>query len=234
VRSKRVIFWDFDRTLAYRPRGWSGTMLDILLEVEPNSRLTRDHFAPFTNEGFPWDTPEIPHPELVTADLWWQRIEVLIARGYLGVGLDQETAHLLARRFRARYLDLAGWIVYDDVHSTLTKLVDLGWRHIIVSNHIPELPELVDALGLGSLIEAVITSARVAYEKPNKEIFRIAQTLAGTPEVCWMVGDNPVADVLGAESAGIKGILVRSSHHKVARSCIDLNGVVDIVEREAR
>lgn len=225
----KVIFWDFDGTLARRPRGWSGTIFDILREFDPSTRLTRMDFVPLVNKGFPWHTPDVPHPELSTDDLWWQRIEGIIARAYVELGIDEEISHMLSRRFRSKYLDLAGWVVYDDVRPTLIALAERGWRHIILSNHVPELPWLVEALGLGSCVEHVITSARTAFEKPREEMFRIALAVAGMPESCWMVGDNPDADVLGAEKAGIKGILVRRSDPRVARTSEDLRGVMEIV-----
>lgn len=36
-------------------------------------------------------------------------------------------------------------------------------------------------------------------------------------EEVWMVGDNPIADVVGAEALGIQEILVRSNHPGVKR-----------------
>ncbi|HBR01450.1 MAG TPA: HAD family hydrolase, partial [Ruminiclostridium sp.] len=84
-----------------------------------------------------------------------------------------------------------------------------GYRNIILSNHIPELPEIAESLGLMELVEICITSAKVGFEKPNPQIFRYALELTGHPEELWMVGDNIVADVGGAEAVGMKAILVR-------------------------
>lgn len=56
-----------------------------------------------------------------------------------------------------------------------------------------------------------MTSARTGYEKPNPKMFAAALALAGTPERVWMVGDNPTADIAGAQAAGIPSILVRNA-----------------------
>jgi ribonucleotide monophosphatase NagD (HAD superfamily) len=48
-----------------------------------------------------------------------------------------------------------------------------------------------------------------------------------------MVGDNPVADVAGAESAGIPAILVRGSVGRAARRAADLGAVVPIVSADS-
>ena len=96
----------------------------------------------------------------------------------------------MAAEVRDRYIDPAGYVVYDDSVPTLRELGRRGWRHFILSNHVPELPDIVAALGLRPFVEEVITSARVDYEKPNPAIFRLALDMAGDPAEAWMVGDN--------------------------------------------
>lgn len=53
------------------------------------------------------------------------------------VGYDRVSE--LAREVRGTYLDATAWVVYDDVVPTLTRLSGLGWRHVVLSNHVPEL-----------------------------------------------------------------------------------------------
>ncbi|MGH9197011.1 MAG: HAD-IA family hydrolase, partial [Acidimicrobiia bacterium] len=60
------------------------------------------------------------------------------------------------------------------------------------------------------LVESVFTSARIGYEKPHPEAFRTVLSHITDADNIWMVGDNPVADVAGAEKVGIPGILVRT------------------------
>ncbi len=45
-----------------------------------------------------------------------------------------------------------------------------------------------------------------------------------------MVGDNPDADVLGAEAVGIPAILVRREDDRVARQVSDLFSVIKLIE----
>ena len=79
---------------------------------------------------------------------------------------------------------------------------------MILSNHVPELPSIVDGVGLGPLIDRVFSSAVTGYEKPHPESHRVA--LGGDPPgECFMVGDNIDSDVLGAEEVGLRAILVR-------------------------
>ncbi len=100
---------------------------------------------------------------------------------------------------------------------------------MILSNHVPELPAMANALGLDSLIDEVHTSAAMGYEKPNRKSFEIALESCGRPDQVWMVGDNPVADVAGAEAVGISAILVRSEASGVPRQAQDLHQAASII-----
>jgi putative hydrolase of the HAD superfamily len=99
---------------------------------------------------------------------------------------------------------------------------------VILSNHVPELEAIISGLGIRDRFAAVITSALIGYEKPHPEAFRIALAKAGHPETVWMVGDNPRADVAGAEAAGIPAILVRHEG-KARHRAADCFGVIDTV-----
>jgi len=207
-----AILWDFDGTLARRDGMWAGCLVEVLDEQEPGHGLQREDFRPALRNGFPWHRPDVPHPELDTADAWWAPIEVLLANAYTGAGYDGERARALARLARARYPDPAhSWHLFDDTLPVLEELRAAGFRHVVLSNHVPELDALVAALGLGGLVDAVVNSALTGYEKPHPEAFAAGRRAAGNPDALWMVGDNPVADVEGAEAAGIPAILVRSA-----------------------
>jgi putative hydrolase of the HAD superfamily len=63
----------------------------------------------------------------------------------------------------------------------------------------------IDALGLRDLVDAVLISDVEGIRKPEKGIFlRAAQRLKVDAAQCLFVGDNPVADILGAHHAGMK------------------------------
>ena len=42
----------------------------------------------------------------------------------------------------------------------------------------------------------------VGANKPDARIFRAAEKTAKFPSLIWLVGDNPIADVQGANNAG--------------------------------
>jgi putative hydrolase of the HAD superfamily len=217
--SGRVILWDFDQTLgirpsteSLRPSGLRGCLLEILDLHEPGHSIGADELEPYVRAGFPWNRPEVAHPELSDAAAWWERVEPLFARVYEGVGIAPERARTLGRLARERYVDPQHWQLFDDTLPVLTDLRDRGWRHLIISNHIPELTQIVSHLGLRELVDDIINSAEIGYEKPHPQAFAHARRLAGNPPEIWMIGDDPLTDVAGAHAAGIPAIHVQRDH----------------------
>lgn len=215
-----VMLWDFDRTLAYREEGWSATTAAVARQA--GYPLETEDVRPHLVGAFPWERPEKDHRSLCAPDTWWARMTARIAGAYRGCGLPDELVEELAGRFRAAYLDLTRWHVYPDTVPALRALSKAGWTHVVCSNHVPELPELIKGLGLAPLLERVISSALVGWEKPNPAIYHAALEGLAPPEEAWMAGDNYTADVAGPERLGIQAILVRSEHPAAARQCPDL------------
>ena len=203
----RAVLWDFDGTLANRTRGlWSATLLSALDAVCPGHGVPIEALRPGMRDRFPWSTPDVGHAH-ADADAWWAAFAPVLSGACVGAGVAPDVAERAAAAFRSLYLDPAYWEVYDDVAPALALLE--GWRHVVVSNHVPELPDLVAALGLP--FDRVVTSGAVGWEKPNPRIFEAALSVAGVAAgEAWMVGDNPVADVAGAAAVGIRGVLVRT------------------------
>jgi putative hydrolase of the HAD superfamily len=95
----------------------------------------------------------------------------------------------------------------------------------------PELPGIFNHLGLSPHLAALFNSAQTGYEKPHPEAFRQVLAWVSRPEAIWMIGDNYLADVLGAEVQGISGILVRKTDPRAQYCCADLTGVSSIVSQ---
>ena len=197
------MLWDFDGTLAFRDGMWRGCLVEALAEVAPGHGVARADLAPGLHDGFPWHRPETGHPALNTPDAWWDALHQLFVKAYVGAGVDAEPAGV-----RAHYTDATRWTVFPDTTAALAELTAAGWRHVVVSNHVPELDGLLRDLGLAGHFATVVNSSQIGWEKPNRRIFETALDLAGRPERVWMVGDNPVADIAGAQALGIPGILV--------------------------
>ena len=111
----------------------------------------------------------------------------------------------------------------------LKQLQDVGWTHVILSNHVPELPDIVTTLGLSPYITRIFTSALLGYEKPHPQAFRYVLDELHNPAVVWMIGDNPEADIAGAEASGIPAILVRGIDRSARRSCPGLAALAPLL-----
>lgn len=227
------LIWDFDNTLAHRPGLWSQCLADVANAALPGAGLTRDALVPHLTSGFPWHRPGQGHPELGDADTWWRALLPVLASALVHSGqVRPEEARGIAARARADYTDPARWVVFPDTVPSLTALTALGWRHLILSNHVPELPQLVAALGLGHHFERILTSAALGWEKPHPAAFKAARDSCDTFGNCpaskrvVMIGDSFVADYEGARAAGIEAILVRTTHPACERALPDLEAVV--------
>jgi len=210
--SVTVVFWDFDGTLAYRKGGmWSAALADALREVCPESRLRREDLSPLLRTGFPWHEPDTPHLDLCEPDAWWRRVSGLLSGVLIEAGIRDADAAACAKIVRWTYTSPSAWALFDDSAPALEAVRESGARNIVLSNHVPELESLADALGVSPLLDGVLTSALTGYEKPHRRAFEIALEFAGRPARAYMVGDNPRADVAGAESVGITGLLIDRS-----------------------
>ena len=226
----KAIIWDFDGTLGYREGGMFGAaLLEAVEGIAPDWNGEGEGLRPYLQSGFPWHTPEKPHTHIRTAAEWWEMLYPVFERALEGVGLDHARARIIATAVRAIYTDPVRWRLFPDVTPALAELSTQGWRHYILSNHVPELPRIAEYLGLMSWVMCVHTSARIGYEKPHPKAFEhVLGALRSGAEV-WMIGDSMQADVLGAEALGIKAILVRKPDPRAARYCQDLAGIVRIV-----
>ena len=93
--------------------------------------------------------------------------------------------------------------------GVLAALRERGLRLAVVSNFDARLGPLLADLGLAPLVDAVVHSSRAGSAKPDPGIFRDALArLDVAPGDALHVGDEPVEDVSGARSAGMRAVLI--------------------------
>jgi putative hydrolase of the HAD superfamily len=226
----RVLVWDFDGTLATRPGHWTGALCEVVTRAYPALGVTPEQLRPHLQRGFPWHAPDVLR-DPCSHDEWWAQLRPLFADALrAGAGLDGADAWRLAGALRAHYLDPGAWRLFDDALPVLTRLRERGWRHVVLSNHVPELGGLVETLGLSELLSAVYCSALIGAEKPHPKAFEAV--FADHPEARggWMIGDSWRADVQGARAVGMRAILVREVHPDAAVRCESLHEVMEVVE----
>ena len=207
MTDRRVVFWDFDGTLARRDGGWTVSLHRVLLR-NGITHVAVERLRPLMQTGFPWHLPDVPHVQLLGGLSWWEYLQRLLAGVLVQVGIGGSAASVLASQVRGEYLDLAYWSLYDDAVDALTAVLATGCRNCVLSNHVPELRQLVDELGLAPYLDDVLTSGLLGFEKPNERIYKLARSAMGNPSECFMVGDSYRADVQGAIACGMRAVLV--------------------------
>jgi len=213
----KYIIWDFDGTLAYREGLWTGTLMS-LLHKNNILHIEKEDIRPFLSIGFTWNSPDTPHEFIFKGKSWWEYYEIHFKKIFELAGLDESRAAYLAKKVREEYMDRKMWHLYDDVIVTLKKVKEIGFENIILSNHIPELIEITEALGIKNYFRKIYSSANIGYEKPNVKIFEyVINDLKTGKGDCIMVGDSYEADVAGALRSGIKVIMVRKENPKEYR-----------------
>jgi putative hydrolase of the HAD superfamily len=207
----KYIIWDFDGTLGYRSGMWAGALVEAARQVDPTGRVNEDDLRPHLKQGFPWHTPEVNHTEIVGRDEWWDALDSVSEAAFrLGGGYDAPSAQRMTALVRVIYPRPGSWQLYPDALSALQDLQRRNWRQLMLSNHVPELGDILRSLGIDRYFEHILSSARTGYEKPNRLAFQLAvQEIGPASNVC-IIGDSYVADIEGARQVGIRGILVRN------------------------
>ena len=203
----KAIFWDFDGTLVHSNSLWSSSVFKAIGGDSNRYGITFAGVRPYMKMGFPWHEHERDLRHL-TDGTWWDYMFSFITSVYLKLGVEKEEAGQAARKVRGYILDSANYVVYDDAFSTLEKCAALGYKNYILSNNYPELEEIVEKLGFSPYFDGIIVSGKIGYDKPRKELFDYALNLAGNPDIAYMIGDNPFADVEGANRSGMISVLV--------------------------
>ena len=232
------VFFDLDMTLAYRILMWTDTVRELLLEE--CIVVKESDIKPFNiGNGYPWNMPELSHKEFFKGKSFWEHIEDYMIEGLLERDIcSYEVARRVADKFRDRYLDIAYWRIFPDTIPAIRAIRSRGYGVHLISNHVPECKQLLDALHLTELFDSITLSPEVGYEKPNHKIFEHA-LIGHEGEFNIMIGDNYNADIVGGLGANMHPILVRkrnkNGYRYYAPNLKDIVAKIDeVIENETR
>ena len=171
--------------------------------------ITFENIRPHMAYGFPhheWNSEYV-----LKGDTWWEYMFRKFSLLYQSYGLDEDKAGMASKEVRNIILNPERYNVYVDTAMTLEASTGKGYKNYILSNNYPELESTIEKLNLSKYFEGYVVSGMVGYNKPRQEIFKIALELANYPDLSFMIGDNPQADIEGGLTAGMKTILVHNS-----------------------
>jgi putative hydrolase of the HAD superfamily len=224
----KYILWDFDGTLAYRDGMWLDALYSI---VQKNNIKTIpiETIKPFLRTGFTWHTPQFSHKELFNGKTWWEYYEEYFYGIFLKIGINKNICKDLSIQVKKEYMDIKKWFIYEDTIRALEQIKENGYKNVIVSNHIPELEELVRKIHLDEYFTKIYSSALIGYEKPNKKIYEyVLKDLSTEKDECIIIGDSFDSDIQGGIGTGIKSILVRKENTQEYKwYCKDLENIIE-------
>lgn len=223
-----VFCWDFDGTLAYSDHLWSNSVFNALNETVENHTVTFQDIRRCNQTGYTWHTPEKDFSAFV-GEKWWGFMNAHFYNSFISLGICEQQALAASRKVRKNILLSHNYSLFSDAVSVLKKVKEKGHINIIISNNFPELELITDALGITKYFDRIVVSGLVGYDKPRKEIFNIAKSFYPDNDFV-MIGDNPIADVIGGKSAGMTTVLVHKGYYPDADYCFEsLSDIISIM-----
>jgi putative hydrolase of the HAD superfamily len=146
-----------------------------------------------------------------------------------GIAADEKIVLRLLGMMQQAKMNL---VLFDDVKAALDDLKKRGYKVGLISNIEQDMTATLDKLGLSARLDIVVTSQDAGFTKPQPEIFRYALEKAGVAAAeAVYVGDQYQVDVLGANSAGLKGILIdRDNYNQEKLDCPRLKSLGEIAK----
>ena len=146
-------------------------------------------------------------------------------------GIEVNEQLILGLLSKMRQFDMK-LVLFDDVMPVLTDLKGRGLILGLISNVDRDITPLLNQMGLTSLLQVVVTSQDMGFNKPNPKMFQEALRRAGVQaSEAIYVGDQYQIDVVGANNVGMKGVLLdRGNYFEEITDCPRLRNLTQLVE----
>jgi putative hydrolase of the HAD superfamily len=132
---------------------------------------------------------------------------ILREMGASGPRLDECASHIYDEWAACQH-----FFLYDDVTPALRELAARGFKLGLISNSHRPLDAFQDHFELTGLIAGAVSSSGHGYMKPHPSIFESAlELLQVGANTSVMVGDSFTHDITGAQTVGMRGVLVHRS-----------------------
>jgi putative hydrolase of the HAD superfamily len=207
----KAVFFDFYNTLVgYDPPReilQANMLKEMGIDASPESLirpiLTADEFL--YQEHARYSLSKRSKEE--TMSLYLQYHEIILKE--VGLEVSREVIAEVLNKWMHSDLKV---VLYDDVAPVLTDLKERGLILGMISNVDRDITPLYQKLGLSTWLKLVVTSQDTGFSKPDPGIFQAALKQAKVkPSEAIYVGDQYQYDVVGANGAGMLGILLDRS-----------------------
>jgi HAD superfamily hydrolase (TIGR01549 family) len=153
---------------------------------------------------------------------------------HAGVAPSEGTAAALADLHTYHTASNLWEYVPDAVLPALDALRARGLRIVVVSNANGTLRAHLDRLRLRPRFDVVLDSQDEGVEKPDPRFFEIALARSGAQKDTTIhIGDLYYVDVMGARSAGLRGVLLDEANLRPDADCPRVRTLDELVKRIA-
>jgi putative hydrolase of the HAD superfamily len=224
-----TIFFDLDGTLVFHEPDSYEVIVAFCAEIgQPLSREAWRRGRRARHEYF-IDPVIRKQLSAVSQDEFWRQYN----RHMLSVVGIQGDLDPLAEEIGRRFAGIA--IVYRCPDATLRTLAELrskGHRLGLITNRedLDRFNAQIDEMGLRPYFDWLVAAGEAGVSKPDPAIFHLALERAGVPaEHALYVGDNYWADVVGAERAGLRAVLLDPHRLFPEAGCPVLDRIEDLL-----
>ncbi|MGH2618174.1 MAG: HAD family hydrolase [Thermomicrobiales bacterium] len=180
------------------------------IETDPITLRDADRIA---EDYFTVENGQVPIRDRAKPEREAFRLE-LMRRWLEAAGLphDPETTRELREAYISEFdevPDYHHYRLFDDVLPALRTVRRAGIRTAVISNADNDVTIVCTHFAFAPLMDLIVTSALVGYEKPDPRTYHAAlEPLGIDPGRAIHVGDQPKSDVVGARGVGMGAVLI--------------------------
>jgi len=204
-RPARAVFFDVGDTLLDTSAMLDSAIFTALVPLDPTRSIADVRAAVARSAAdMPSRLPPF-HEARANAEWWIARYRAVgAALDLRGPALEDFVETVVAGHFGGDALH-----VVPDAPTALARLVSEGFTLGVISNWDDTLESILANKGLARYFRFVLASGITGEPKPARAMFERALALAGVrADQAWHVGDDPNADALGAQRAGLHAVLL--------------------------
>jgi putative hydrolase of the HAD superfamily len=190
----RAVLFDLDNTLHDRDRGVREFLADQHARHDLNRRS-----IPLSD----WTQAFV---ELEQNGRVWKDVVYRALSERFSLPVEPE---ILLREYEIGYASFVQPV--DGALPTVAECRNRGWKTGLITNGRTHFQRrTIAAIGLEPLVDVILISEECGLRKPDPAIYLMAlQALDCAPENSWFIGDDPAADVQGAEAVGMRALLFK-------------------------
>ncbi len=122
--------------------------------------------------------------------------------------------------------------LFDDVMPTLRRLRQAGLKTALISNADDDVTVVAVHFDFSLLMDLLVTSAFVGYEKPDPRTFYAALDPLGVdPQRTLHIGDQAKSDVVGARGVGMNAVLLDRYHRHPHTDIPTVNSLTELADQ---